>query len=508
MWLTFASLRPILLVALSLSVGGLAAIAVCYTVFGQIHALTLVFGMSLIGIAQDYAIYFICSRMSVATNLDSYQLLRRLLPGLSLTLAAALIGYLGLMLTSFPGLRQMAIFSSAGLVAAWLTVICWLPLFVKASSFHVTPLGRWVSEVQWPTRWHVNKLYRILIMALVAVVIIVGLSRLTVNDDIRILKKTPVNLQHDQTSINRLLNIPSSLQFYLVRGTTPQSVLEREEQLNTALDPLIASGVITGTQAVSNWVPSLRRQAADQRLITDTLWTDHGVLQRLSLYLGADNKWLKRMQARDHHQTLTPDALLNTPLSQAWRYLWLGQVDHTYASIVALRGFTISAIPSLQAIRVPGVQWVDKVASTSSVLGAYRHSMAWVIVGAYGVIYLALFLRYRARAWRIMAPPALASLFALAFFGILGLPLQLFHILALLLILGIGVDYGVFMNEQVDQRFAKLTVALSALSALLSFGLLALSQTPPLHAFGLTMALGLGLVWLLAPLLNNYWRMK
>jgi predicted exporter len=73
--------------------------------------------------------------------------------------------------------------------------------------------------------------------------------------------------------------------------------------------------------------------------------------------------------------------------------------------------------------------------------------------------------------------------------------------LALMLILGLGVDYGIFLREAPDRRegFAWLAVGLSAISALLAFGLLALSQTPPLHAFGLTMAIGMASVWLIAP---------
>jgi predicted exporter len=40
---------------------------------------------------------------------------------------------------------------------------------------------------------------------------------------------------------------------------------------------------------------------------------------------------------------------------------------------------------------------------------------------------------------------------------------------------------------------------LSALSTLLSFGLLGLSHTPALRAFGLTMAIGITIVWLTVP---------
>jgi predicted exporter len=74
-------------------------------------------------------------------------------------------------------------------------------------------------------------------------------------------------------------------------------------------------------------------------------------------------------------------------------------------------------------------------------------------------------------------------------------------VLALMLLLGVGVDYGIFMQEdpQRGDDAPWLAVGLSAASTLLSFGLLALSGTPALRAFGLTMLLGTALVWFIAP---------
>ena len=95
----------------------------------------------------------------------------------------------------------------------------------------------------------------------------------------------------------------------------------------------------------------------------------------------------------------------------------------------------------------------------------------------------------------------LASIATLAILGIMGKGIELFHILALMLLLGIGVDYGIFFQEQsgAEDGAAWLAVGLSALSTMLSFGLLALSKTPALQAFGLTMALGIITVCLIVP---------
>jgi predicted exporter len=148
-----------------------------------------------------------------------------------------------------------------------------------------------------------------------------------------------------------------------------------------------------------------------------------------------------------------------------------------------------------------GVQWVDKVDEVSSVLGRYRKYMGWVALLSYFAVYGLLYPRYRRRTWRVLAPTALASLATLALLGMAGQNLQLFHVLALMLLLGIGVDYGIFLHEHPSRRdaIAWLAVGLSALSTLLSFGLLSLSKTPALQAFGMTMLIGTTTVWLIAP---------
>jgi predicted exporter len=181
----------------------------------------------------------------------------------------------------------------------------------------------------------------------------------------------------------------------------------------------------------------------------------------------------------------------------------LGEVSGGYASIVALRGVSISSLSQLQqaGLGLDGVQWIDKVGEISSVLARYRKYMAWVVLLAYFGVCAMLYLRYRDATWRVMAPTVLASVAVLALLGLAGQSLQLFHVLALMLLLGIGVDYGIFFQEQPRRRdpVAWLAVVLSAFSTLLSFGLLSLSRTPALQAFGLTMLLGMLSVWFLAP---------
>lgn len=503
-WFSFRSLKPLLYILMLVGIGCVGALSVCLWLFGRVHLLTLVFGATLIGVAQDYGIYFLCNRVGAGGNIDSSQLLHRLLPSLALTLVAAVIGYTGLALTPFPGLRQMAVFSVTGLLFAWLTVVFWYPVLVgpatlKNSRF-AQSFGRTLAS--WPVL-RANMPSALAAAAMLAIVMF-GCSRLAVNDDIRSLQTSPKELVDEQLRLNKLLDAPTPVQFYLIRGATEAEVLQREEALKQRLDPLIPKHAISGYQAISNWVPSPQVQTVRRALLQEKLLNDGAALSMVAGSMGEDADWVRTVRDRNTSAAvLTVTEFLQAPASEPWRHLWIGRIGEDFASIVALRGLNLASLPILQraADGIDGVQWVDKVSEISRVLGRYRQYMGWALLFSYGAVFCLLCLRYRAAAWRVLAPTAVASAATIALLGLAGQQLQLFHVLALMLLLGIGVDYGVFFQERPERRevHAWLAVSLSAASTLLSFGLLGLSRTPALRAFGLTMLLGTTLVWLIVP---------
>lgn len=496
-WLAFRSLRPILLVALSLLVGVAVALSVTAWVFHEVHLLTLVFGASLIGVAEDYGIHYFASRQG-RPDTRPLTLMRCLLPGLLLALATSVLAYLVLGLAPFPGLRQMALFSATGLVAAFITAACWFPLLDRGR----VPRARFADAIadslaRWP-RWRAQSRAGWCVWALLLVLCAAGWWQLKSVDDIRQLQNSPAALVADQRELSRLLQLPGVAQFYLVRGADAQQVLAREESLKTRLDALVAGGVLGGYAAVSDWVPSAARQSAD-RALTDRV--ENAVLRGVAARLGE-----APARAVFAPQPLEIQAWLDSAASGPARRLWLGQVGGAFTSVVLLTGLhDAAALPRLAAAAegLDGVRWVDKVGEISGLLGRYRVSMTWLLAAGHGATLLALAWRYRRQAWRAWLPTVLATGITLALLGWTGQPLQLFNLLALVLLLGIGADYGIFLLEHRGDGSAWLAVVLGAASTWLSFGLLGLSQTPALRAFGLTLMFGIALVWLISPLFRQ-----
>jgi predicted exporter len=493
-WLAFRSLRPIVLVGLSLLIGTAAAISATAIVFDRVHLITLVFGASLVGVAEDFGIHYFVTRQAMPGALPP-KVMRFLLPGMALALLTSVVAYLALGIAPFPGLRQMALFSAVGLVAAFLTVVFWFPLLDRGS-LRQTRLSTWLAEslARWPRVRNDARTW--LALAVLALFIVPGIWQVRVVDDVRQLQSSPPALVDAQRAAGRLLGTPSPAQFVLVRGATPDEVLAREEAVKARLADAVGRGDLAGFLSISDWVPSAARQRADAALANRQ---ELAVRQRVAQALGGT---IAAPPAASKDSVLTLPAWLAHPVSGTLRHLWLDREGDGYASVMLLRGLEKpSAMPGIaQAVnQVRGAEWVDRIADLSGLLHHYRVLMSWLLLAGAAGVALLLGWRYGRAGWRALVPTLLAAAFSVAVLGWLQVPLQLFSVLALALLLGVGVDYGIFLLEHPGDGVSWTAIVLGAASTLLAFGLLALSSTPALHAFGMTMLSGVGAVWVLSP---------
>ncbi|HWY23529.1 MAG TPA: hypothetical protein VNX47_01335, partial [Nevskia sp.] len=141
-----------------------------------------------------------------------------------------------------------------------------------------------------------------------------------------------------------------------------------------------------------------------------------------------------------------------------------------------------------------------KIADISEILQRYRRIALLLTLGIYVVIGVLLARRYGLAGSAAVLLPALGGgALALALLAWAGVPINLFHVLALLLVLGMGSDYSIFLREaRGPEGPAMLAVVLAVLTAALSFGLLAFSSTPFIRAIGQVQALGIGIALVLA----------
>jgi len=509
MYWVFRSIRSLALGLLSVGFGILAALVLTTAVYGEVHLITLVFGASLIGEAIDYAIQYFAAHMGAGPSWEPMAGLKKVAPALNLALAAGLLCYGALIFAPFLALSQVALFTLTGLSCAWLTVFLLLPwLLQKPSCQNPETVARMPRKLLGLWQKNIGRKAGLAIVLVAVALSLPGWLRLSGSDDIRLLISRPEVLVGQEERIRALTGMGNDSQFYLVEGATPEVVLAREEKLAKALKPQLEAGAASGFQSLSVFVPSAARQKENRRLWQEAVFGDLRALSQLlaDLREGAQEALWKEFQEAEN-QWMTLEKWMEQPVSAPFRHLWLGKVEGGhFASVVLLQG--VKQYAALEAVATPleGVTFVDKPGSISRLFRDYRHwGSGWFLV-ALCLVYSALCLRYGLRqALFVLTPTMLASALTLGLLGLASVALTLFHVMGLMLALGVGVNYSIFLREGGVHSGAPLAgVLLSAGTTLLSFGLLAFSSMPALSGFGLTLLLGVSLSVFFSPLVLTF----
>jgi predicted exporter len=487
----------VLLAFVPVLVGMLFGAVACVALFGHMHVMTLVLGSSLIGVAVDYPLHYLSKSWSLKPW-RSWPALRLTLSGLTLSLVTSTIGYLALAWTPFPALTQIAVFSAAGLFGAYLSAVCLLPALLN--NLELRP-------AQWPLQLaerlvtlRERLLERVCTPVLLALLIAFcagGLMQLQSKNDIRQWVGAPQQLTDEAQTIARITGYQPTSQFFLVRAANQEQLLERQAALSERLQQLVNLDKLQGYLALDQLV-SPPTQQERVRAALNQLPQHWQPLLDLGVPLAALQAELQQLQTVPAEDI---DAALAGPLGEPYRTLWLGPTDDGVAAITSLQGLNNPALLRVQALDLPGVRLVDRLGELNEVFAATQISAAELKLASCVLIVLVLMLPFGlGGALRIVALPLLAALCSLASLGWLGQPLTLFSLFGLLLVTAISVDYAILMRERVGGAAVSLLgTLLAAVTTWLSFGLLAVSSTPAVSNFGLSVSLGLAFSFMLAP---------
>jgi predicted exporter len=157
------------------------------------------------------------------------------------------------------------------------------------------------------------------------------------------------------------------------------------------------------------------------------------------------------------------------------------------------------------AAELPGLRFFDQKRFFQDVYGEYRERIVAVVISGCFAVFGLLLLRYRALrpALATALPSLLVALLLVALAAATGTPSHILHLIGLILVMGMGVDYGIFVWDSAESPEAvgatMQSLLLSATTTIFVFGVMGFSEHPVLHAIGRTTAVGIALAFLLAP---------
>jgi predicted exporter len=493
LWFAYRSWKAPLLGVLPLASAGLAGLGAVAALFDGVHGITVAFGFTLIGVVQDYPIHLFSHQR---VGLSPRQSARELWPTLATGVASTCIAYVTFLASGVDGLKQLAVFTIVGLGTAALTTRFLLPWLIDPSPHDAADSPRlarlWTQLSRLP-----RPRVALLLLAAIAVAVVVFAPGAFWQNDLSKLTPVPADAMATDTRLRAELGAPDVRYVITLGGRDAEDVLRASERLRPELDALVARHAIAGYDLAARYLPSADTQRRRQARLPDapTLQaTLSDAVAATPFRSDAFADFERDVGIARGAAPLTPRDLDGTPLATSIAGLLLQRPDHATA-LVSLNGLADPAAVERVAA-AHGAQLLDLKQASESLVVAYRQRVLYAL-GIAALLLVAtvwLALRQIHRVLRVLAPMALTTLLIVAVLRGFGVELNLFHLVALILAAGLGLDYALFFEHAGDSRAEQLrtlhAVIVCSLTTLLVFALLAASSIPVLRAIGSTVALG------------------
>ncbi len=471
--------------------GALAGIAAVSIAFGFVHAITLGFGITLIGEALDYSVYLLTQTQREG---GAKAAMARIWPTLRLGALTSIAGFAAMLGSSFTGFAQLGLFSIAGLVTAALVTRFVLPCLVPDGFFAPGAMAigaplRWIRRRQGLARMVLGG---VAVLALFSLALHRGGLWQT---DLLSLSPLPPATQALDKQLHAELGITTPRFFLAWRAGSEQNALTISETLDPILSSLAAKGKIGGFSLPSQVLPSNAAQHARRAALPDdpTLRARFAAASSgLPYQANAFAPFFQDVTAARKAPLLTA-ASLPPPLALRLHAM-LTQTKTSWIVLAPLGAVNNPA--TLQAALPAGVELVDLNRQSTLLLRLFQHeATALALCGGVAIL---LILALLLRSWRQVARvalPLLAAVMVCAAVLILGGgKLSIFMVAGFLLIIAVGSNYCLFfarrgLDEAARER-ALASIMLANLCTVAAYGLLSLSVIPVLHDIGETVALG------------------
>ncbi|MEM7120260.1 MAG: MMPL family transporter [Pseudomonadota bacterium] len=478
-WLIWVlrSARALVLAILPMACGFLAGCLATQVLFGSVHVIALGFGGVLTGLALDYALHVLGHPGSSRSNAQRLVLLG------AVTTA---VGFLAMLGSGVPALMQTGVFVATGLpvAAVFSRTIPSDPDHV----LHAPPFER----LAWPMPFRPWIEIGFLIAG---IAVIAGYSTNTSST----LFDPPDIVAETIDRFETMVDLPSGRHAVMMEASTLSELLARQTELAGVLISAVSDGALDRYAMTSAFLPATATLPTLADRLPDVVVFEERAAQALSAN-GMEPEFAAEQGVAYsdalHAPVITYAELEAFPETRPLA----ARLDTTATGlreIVRLYGL-IDAEAVAGAVaesEIPGVHMLDLAGPIDDAMVALRHKvLLWLGIGSI-VAFAVLLIGHREKRRAVViarTTGAAVGLTALLMAGIGG-PLGIFEIVALTLVFGIGIDYGLFLDRKSDsdQRVADFrSVGLCAVSTMIAFSIMAFSPVKLLHDIGLTVFLG------------------
>jgi uncharacterized protein len=502
--LRFRNLRLLLLAFVPIGLGIVGGLTTVVLVQGHIHALTFAFGSALVGIAIDYPLYLLN-----AASVESGTPLERMSAGLKSTwrslwlgFSTTLIAFVMMLLSQFPGLRELALFAGGGIVTAFAAT---LTLLVPLCA--VWGPTRWAGIPRWMPILRKRAVAPWLACGTTLVVLaasVVLAPTLRFDGELRHLDaQRPETLAEFDQVLDRF-GFRETDSLVVARGGTVQEALALNDAVGTVVSRLTSEGAVSGAVGLGSFLPAIQTQQARAKGLTALDISDAKTrLSAAAVEAGFsptafDAFWAEVAAVRTGRVgPLAPADFAQTSLEPLLKRMLRCGAQGCIA-VTSLQARDNAHIGSLARELPSGAVFLNAHALAENTVAGIPRQLA--LLSCLGLVLNVVLLGFAYRSGRLALiaclPGCLGLAGTIAILAAFHVPLNLVSASALVLILGCGVDYGIFALQGLTSPSAasgveSMGVLLTSLTALAGFGTLVLASYRALQFLGAAVGLGI-----------------
>lgn len=477
------SIRALLISVATILLAIISGLVISYETIGLPHLIGLTMATTAIGICIDFSFHF---WIHVRSGMSGVMAVRTIFTGLNMSLLTTTIGLLVIIFTAIPVLVRSAVFICGVLLVSWSLIVFLVPHFAGKPGAG-KPMRRSTLSRQ----------FAISFVLAITIVSAIGLGFKYYTDDSPArLGQQAEHLLQDDLVVQDLLGVAGQPSIYLMKANSAESLIEAETNL---LNPLTDSE-LSQVQAVSRLVVSHAQQRYNQLLFKQAMSElDSAILkQYLETLQVPDLDW-----ESDGNRQYN----LNWVVAQPWASLERNSIltcgRSVCASMIRARGAATDKLDA-SCQRTPECSRVSLLQNQLDGFQELRVNLMWTLLLAISAVFLVLYLRYRNKAFLLIAVPVLASVSGIAAVAWAGMPVTVFSLAAVFPLLGLSIDYVVFASEAKHHSSPTFSaIFASALTTSVSFWLLCFSTTPAVQFFALPIAVGIPVAWVFVQIMPS-----
>lgn len=481
----FRSFVPLAASVLSVLLSVSTAFAAVHGFFGSIHLITLVFGTSLIGSCIDYSLHYFINWKATPALSDGHKIRSHIFNGLFLSLVSTEICFVILFFAPFTLLKQIALFSSAGILSSFLTVMAVYPVFsLPPEEKRCIRLIQKIelNKAQLAKAWSIVKFVPLVLFLASLLVLAFNYKKLAVHNDLTNLYKMEGRLKDDTILAAQVIDY-NPTNYLIVRGKTEQEVLEKEESLMTKIaDPFVCT---------ARFIPSVKKQNQSYEAVKNLLPYAEEQFAALGFDKEDCDSFINEFNSKNGDFALVTNKVPES-LKNLLKILWIGKSGDFFYSVILPSKISDASVYQNLAASDEDVFYESKVSSISQSLDKLTVFILLMFACAFVLIGIVLRFFYDAKTvFKVLSIPLLAFLCVAAVFVLSAINIEFFGITGIILVFGMGLDYVIYKIENKNNTTESFAIFLSFLTTAISFGSLVLSAFVPVHVLGLSIFTGL-----------------